>query len=139
MREDLRSTIIDLANSETVVRLSVQRKTDPDTIKRSFVVLLARANSNKHRMRFLALYDASFRLVEEGLRREGWCYGTNSPHVAFKRLFPILFPGAGIDPGRLDSIVRCRHRVKKGSGQPDENDISFLKRWIDSARKEFDW
>lgn len=137
MTNDANGVITELASNGHVVRQ--EGSGGGDRLKRSFDALMARTEHPDRQRRFLALYDAAFRLAEEFLQRRGWTYGSRSPHVAFKRLFPLFFQTARVDPAQLADIVRERHRVKKYADQPSFESETVLRDWISLGRREIGW
>ncbi|MGD9489762.1 MAG: hypothetical protein AB7W47_17200 [Calditrichaceae bacterium] len=86
------------------------------------------------RVRFLAYYDAVFRLLELKLSTYGLAL-SDQPHATFRKIFRHLYPDINISETDLAGLSRTRHRVKKEYEKPLLSDLAVIKNIFEKIQK----
>jgi hypothetical protein len=107
---------------------------DLESISVQIRSLITSADSSDERRRFLAHYDACFRVVDYALVRYGYELGTTSPHVVFCKCYAVLFGTPRIKVTLLAELVKTRHCVKKSNVIPDPADVDAIRNYLEHAR-----
>ena len=102
--------------------------------KNSLRILLDKRKSDNISVQYTATYDIIFRFVDLELNRHGYTLN-KSPHVVFKKLYPIFFPTVKEMNININEVVKIRHRVKKSKYVPTANEFEILDRLYEHAMK----
>jgi transcriptional regulator NrdR family protein len=109
----------------------VERSRNMESLNR----LRQRFDSTNARTRFLAYYDATFRLIEVVLNNHGYRLA-QQPHRTVRELYLLLYPDSNFTTDELRTLVHTRHRIKKENETPTKSELLQVLKFFELAQKK---